>query len=338
MAAVWLAWVPSDGGGVMETSAASGASGMADASAAYALGYSLAERDRLWRQPDELRDDSEVLLDRVGIANGSSVTDPGKKPQDVASLHRRFDELEHAVARRVGETCAAVFRAPVRAADAVKPAWRRRTRGERRWQVAACTAVAIGLQVAVPGRLAVLRPVWILPALQGILLVTLVLANPHRIDRESRVLRMLGLTLAALISFGNAWSLVSLATGLVRGTEGENAGPLLVTGGAIWLTNVIVFGLWYWEFDRGGPVARALGTRPYPDFQFVQMTSPELAPPDWEPAFADYLYLAFTNAAAFSPTDVMPLSRWAKLAMTLQSAVSIVTVALIVARAVNILK
>jgi hypothetical protein len=149
---------------------------------------------------------------------------------------------------------------------------------------------------------------------------------------------MLGLTLAALISFANAWSVVGLATGLVRGTEGENAGPLLVTGGAIWLTNVIVFGLWYWEFDRGGPVARALGTRPYPDFQFVQMTSPELAPPDWEPAFADYLYLAFTNAAAFSPTDVMPLSRWAKLAMTLQSVISIVTVALIVARAVNILK
>jgi len=197
---------------------------------------------------------------------------------------------------------------------------------------------SIGLQVAVPGRLAVLRPVWILPALQGILLLALVLANPHRIDRQSRVLRTLGLTLAALISFANAWSLVSLATGLVRGTEGENAGPLLVTGAAIWLTNVIVFGLWYWEFDRGGPVARALGTRPYPDFQFVQMASPQLAPPDWEPAFADYLYLAFTNAAAFSPTDVMPLSRWAKLAMTLQSAVSIVTVALIVARAVNILK
>ena len=172
-----------------------------------------------------------------------------------------------------------------------------------------------------------------LPALQAILLLALVLANPHRIDRQSRVLRMLGLTLAALISVANAWSVVNLATGLVRGTERGNAGALLVTGGAIWLTNVIVFGLWYWEFDRGGPVARALGTRPYPDFQFVQMASPELAPPDWEPAFADYLYLAFTNAAAFSPTDVLPLSRWAKLAMTLQSVVSIVTVALIVARA-----
>jgi len=262
----------------------------------------------------------------------------GDKPADLASLHRRLDDLEHAVARRVQETGAAFVRTPQRAAGQVMPAWRRRTRGERRWQVAACTAVAIGLQVAVPGRLAVLRPAWILPALQVILLLTLILANPHRIDRPSRVLRLLGLTLAALISFANAWSLVSLAAGLVRGTEGENAGPLLVTGAAIWLTNVIVFGLWYWEFDRGGPAARALGTHPYPDLLFVQMTSPQLAPPDWEPAFADYLYLAFTNAAAFSPTDVMPLSRWAKLAMTLQSAVSIVTVALIVARAVNILK
>ena len=278
-----------------------------------------------------------VRLTAIGRPHLGFVSE-GKKPEDLASLHKRFDEFEHVVAQRVEETCAAVFRTPERAAGAVKPAWRRRTRGERRWQVAACTAVAIGLQVAVPGRLAVLRPVWILPALQGILLVTLFLANPHRIDRESRVLRMLGLTLAALISFANAWSVVSLATGLVRGTEGENAGPLLVTGGAIWLTNVIVFGLWYWEFDRGGPVARALGTHPYPDFQFVQMTSPDLAPPDWEPAFADYLYLAFTNASAFSPTDVMPLSRWAKLAMALQSVISIVTVALIVARAVNILK
>ena len=253
-------------------------------------------------------------------------------------MHRRLDELEHAVARRVEETCVALLGVAPRPAGEVKPAWRRRTVGEPRWQVAACTAVAIGLQVAVPGRLVVLRPVWVLPALEGVLLLALVLANPHRINRQSRVLRMLGLALATLISFANAWSVVSLAEGLVRGTEGENAGPLLVTGGAIWLTNVIVFALWYWEFDRGGPVARALGTDPYPDFLFVQMTSPQLAPPDWEPAFADYLYLAFTNAAAFSPTDVMPLSRWAKLAMTVQSAVSILTVALIVARAVNILK
>ncbi len=126
--------------------------------------------------------------------------------------------------------------------------------------------------------------------------------------------------------------------GLVQGTEGNTAGPLLVAGGSIWLTNVIVFALWYWEFDRGGPVARANAVRAYPDFQFVQMVAPQLAPPDWEPSFGDYLYLSFTNAAAFSPTDVLPMSRWAKMGMTAQAAISIVTVALVVARAVNILK
>jgi hypothetical protein len=130
-----------------------------------------------------------------------------------------------------------------------------------------------------------------------------------------------------------------LAVDIVQGNMGQTAGSLLITGGAIWLTNVVVFGLWYWDFDRGGPVARALNTtKRYPDFQFVQMVSPpEMVPPDWEPAFVDYLYLAFTNAAAFSPTDVMPLSRWAKIAMTVQSVISIVTVGLVVSRAINIL-
>ncbi len=102
---------------------------------------------------------------------------------------------------------------------------------------------------------------------------------------------------------------------------------------------MVVFALWYWEFDRGGPVARALNTTSrYPDFQFPQMVSPpSMVSPEWEAGFVDYLYLAFTNAAAFSPTDVMPMSRWAKLAMSVQSVISIVTVVLVVSRAVNIL-
>ena len=218
------------------------------------------------------------------------------------------------------------------------PAWKRPTEGEARWQAALAVAIAIALQYPLPGRLVLLHPVWLLPTLQGLLLVALILANPRHINRESRVLRMLGLTLAALLSLANAWSVAQLVIGLVRGTEGSSAGPLLVTGGVIWLTNVIAFALWYWEFDRGGPVSRANATRLYPDFLFAQMTSPHLAPPGWEPAFSDYLYLSFTNATAFSPTDVLPLSRWAKMAMTVQAAVSIVTVALVVARAVNILR
>jgi hypothetical protein len=262
----------------------------------------------------------------------------------IRSLHERIDDLQRLVTQRVNSESGAAggwlhARADtaLHAARAV-PAWQRRTQGELRWPVTLTTAVAVGLQMAVPDRLVLVHPSWVLPATQGLLLVMLVVANPRRIDKESKALRLLALTFASLLSLANLWSLAKLAIGITQGTTGTTPSHLLITGALIWLTNVIVFGLWYWEFDRGGPVARALNTKQYPDFQFVQMVSPPvMVPPDWEPHFLDYLYLAFTNAAAFSPTDVMPLSRWAKIAMTLQSAISIVTVALVVSRAVNIL-
>jgi uncharacterized membrane protein len=145
--------------------------------------------------------------------------------------------------------------------------------------------------------------------------------------------------LIGVSSLANAWSAGRLVLHLVQGTLLiHSPARLLTTGAAIWITNVIVFALWYWECDRGGPARRTNADRPYPDFLFAQMQAPELARPEWEPGFADYLYLSFTNAAAFSPTDVLPLSRWAKMTMMLQSAVSLSTVALVVARAVNILK
>ena len=252
--------------------------------------------------------------------------------EGIRALHDRLSELEHRVGSG-GHPGSGGHLGP-----GFIPAWKRPTEGEARWQAAVAVAVAVALQFPLPGRLVLVHPVWLLPALEGLLLLILVMANPHRINIQSRALRLLGLTLAALLSLANAWSVARLAVGLVQGTEGNTAGPLLVTGGIIWLTNVIVFALWYWEFDRGGPVARANALRMYPDFQFVQMVAPQLAPPDWEPAFSDYLYLSFTNAAAFSPTDVLPMSRWAKMGMTVQAAISIVTVALVVARAVNILK
>jgi len=139
------------------------------------------------------------------------------------------------------------------------------------------------------------------------------------------------------MSFWNAASGARLIVDLARAEGIKDGVRLLLTGGEIWLTNVIVFGLWYWEFDRGGSVERAAGSRQYPDLLFPQMTSPELAPPDWEPGFVDYLYVSFTNAMAFSPTDVMPMTRWAKLTMLTQSVISVVTLVLVVARAVNIL-
>lgn len=257
-------------------------------------------------------------------------TDSALILEGIRGLHDRMDGLERQMASREH---AAGVRDP-----GFTPAWRRPTQGEARWEVTVAIAIAVALQLPVPGRLVLVRPVWVLPALEGLLLIGLVTANPRRINRESMAIRLGSLTLAVILSLANAWSAGSLVVGLVRGTQGNTAGPLLVTGGVIWLTNVIIFGLWYWEFDRGGPAARANADRMYPDFQFAQMTSPGLAPPHWEPTFGDYLYLSFTNAAAFSPTDVLPLSRWAKMAMALQAVVSIVTVALVVARAVNILR
>ncbi|MGZ4704421.1 MAG: DUF1345 domain-containing protein [Acidimicrobiales bacterium] len=219
----------------------------------------------------------------------------------------------------------------------VEPAWRRATKGEHRWPVTVAIAVAVVLQIALPDHLT-LHPRWLLPALELLLAVGLLVANPRHIDRRSPRLRVASIVLIAVISLANAASAGLLVVGLVRGTEGETPAALLATGASIWLTNVIVFALWYWDLDRGGPVARAHALHEHPDFVFPQMQAPELAKRDWEPAFADYFYLSFTNATAFSPTDVMPFSRWAKMTMLLQSAVSLVTVALVIARAVNILR
>lgn len=257
----------------------------------------------------------------------------------IQSLHARIDELHHLVTRMQTGGVQAGAWVYSHAGHPVLPAWRRKTQGELRWPVAVTTAAGIALQVAVPDKLVLVSPSWIFPAAQGALLIVLISVNPHRIDRESTVLRMLSLVLAAMLSLANGWSVATLAIGITRGTMGQRAGQLLITGAVIWLTNVIAFALWYWEFDRGGPVARALNLQDrYPDFQYPQMVSPPaMVPPDWEPAFVDYFYLAFTNATAFSPTDVMPLSRWAKVAMTVQSVISVVTVALVVSRAVNIL-
>jgi uncharacterized membrane protein len=258
--------------------------------------------------------------------------------QGIRELQARLDELDRREAAPTRHPGQVGGQPGGGGGPDVTPAWKRPTEGEARWQATAAVVVAIALQFPLPGRLDLLHPAWLLPALEGLLLLVLVVANPRRINRQSRAIRMLSLVLAAVLSLANAFSVARLVTGLVQGTEGNTAGPLLLTGGVIWLTNVIIFALWYWEFDRGGPAARAAATRIYSDFQFVQMVSPELAPPGWEPAFGDYLYLSFTNAAAFSPTDVMPLSRWAKMAMTVQASISIVTVALVVARAVNILR
>ncbi len=217
------------------------------------------------------------------------------------------------------------------------PAWMRKTPGERRWPVSLSVITAIVLQVLLPPHLTGPLPQWLLPALEGALLVGLSIANPVRIERRGPAVRAASIALILVITIANAASAVLLIKAILEGQAGNTAGPLLASGASVWGTNVIAFALWYWEFDRGGPVRRAQGSTHLPDLMFPQMAAPELAPADWEPRFVDYLYLSFTNATAFSPTDVMPLARWAKLTMLVQSAVSLAVGALVIARAVNIL-
>jgi hypothetical protein len=247
----------------------------------------------------------------------------------LGSLQEHLRHIEHLVEPELA--------APRTGARRLEPAWHRVTAGERRLPVAIAIGLAIALQLVLPSRL-VIHPEWLLPALEGALLIGLVVANPGRITRTSTTLRTASVALIVLISVANAWSSAELIKGLVNGTEGDNASLLLARGAGIYVTNILVFSLWYWEWDRGGPVARARGLRPYPDFLFPQMTQPDLTPPEWEPTYFDYLYVSFTNATAFSPTDTMPLSRWAKMLMLIQSAVALLTIAMVIARAVNILK
>ena len=151
--------------------------------------------------------------------------------------------------------------------------------------------------------------------------------------------RRAALLLLGLLVLGNLTALAILVAGLVTtSTQDLGGGELLLTAFAIWTTDVIVFALLFWELDSGGPVARLQApARTTPDFQFPQDENPQLAVKDWSPQVWDYAYLALTNAIAFSPTDVMPLSLRAKATMGLESAISAVIVLLVAARAVNVL-
>jgi len=217
----------------------------------------------------------------------------------------------------------------------VEPAWRRVTDLESFVPVSVAIGVAVVLEASLPDRIAQLR--WVFVGVSILLLVILTVVNPRRAQERPRLVRASMLSLIALLSIGNIVSGAELVVDLVSGKGIRDPETLLLTGGAIWLTNVIVFSLWYWEFDRGGPLARAHRPDAALDFMFPQMDKPELAPVDWQPQYVDYLYLSFTNAMAFSPTDVMPLSRWAKLTMLVQSLVSLALAVVVIGRAVNIL-
>jgi hypothetical protein len=214
------------------------------------------------------------------------------------------------------------------------PAWRRTTEGEQRWWVALSMLLAVGLQTALPDQFSV-HPRYLLQGIELVALVALVISFPNRMSRRNVRVRAFTQLVLGLVALTNAISVVLLVHQITAGGH-LPAAELLLGGGEIWFTNVIVFALWFWEYDRGGPGSRAEGLVDLPDLLFPQLTDDRLAR-DWEPEFFDYLFVSYTNATAFSPTDTLPLSRWAKLLFMAQSAISLVTVALIAARAVNIL-
>jgi len=214
---------------------------------------------------------------------------------------------------------------------------------EPRWPSVVAIGVAIALYISLPDTIisdsygsGAIR--FIVPVLELALLIPLAVAAPHRHVYESGRRRMAAITLTAIVSLANIVSLGFLIHVLLYSGATLQGRELLATAAQIWWTNVIVFGLWYWELDGGGPPRRLANPAAPRDFAFPQMTDPEVAKPGWHPRFADYFYVSFTNASAFSPTDTMPLTRWAKLLMLTQSTVSILTLILVAARAVNILR
>ena len=211
---------------------------------------------------------------------------------------------------------------------------------EPRWTVALALAtfiaISVALRIAVPHRES-LGPHWLLPGIETGLLVCLILADPaHVVGRRGWLRRVAIVLVLALLAAMLLSTAILIRDLIIGGRVTNEAGSLLASGAVIWLGNVLGFSLVYWLFDSGGPLARYLRERPYPDFAFSQQLSPELAPPNWRPKYVDYLILGLTTSTAFSPTDVMPMSAWAKLTMALQSIVSLTVVGLVIARAVNV--
>jgi hypothetical protein len=211
-------------------------------------------------------------------------------------------------------------------------------RGEKRWPMAVTLITAMSLPFLLPPKYA-FGPKWIVPTAEGVFLIALIIADPGRIDRRSIFVRTLSLGLVVILAAGTGVATVRLVIDLVRGgPETNSPSGLLRIGGVVWVYVVITFSFLYWELDGGGPEARARSTPEFPDLAFPEHLNPRVTRPGWRPEFFDYLYLGFTDSTAFSPTDVMPLARWAKLAMAIQATASLIILGLVIARAVNILK
>ena len=211
-----------------------------------------------------------------------------------------------------------------------------RIAGEPRWPMAAAVVAAIVLTILLPSEQRLL-PAGVLPVIEGFLLVALIAGDPGAIDRRSTLLRGLSIALVSILVVSALAGTTQLIDVLITGgSQTNSASDLLEAGSIVWVGNVLAFALLYWELDGGGAAARLHHSRAHADFAFPQQMNPELAPVGWRPRFVDYLYLAFTNATALSPTDAMPIAAWAKLVMIVQSVSSLAILGLVIARAVNV--
>jgi hypothetical protein len=215
-------------------------------------------------------------------------------------------------------------------------AWGVAARTEPRWPASLALLTAAGLNFLMPGKFT-LGPPWLVPVLELIILVPLYISSPNRSADESRWQGIFANLLIGIANVANVASLLLLVRVIVFNAKLTTGPELLFSSIAIWLTNILVFSLWFWELDRGGPDQRLSETHRAPDFLFPQMVTPGCAHVSWSPKFVDYFYLGFTNATAFSPTDVMPLSGWAKMMMLAESVVSLATITIVASRAINII-
>jgi uncharacterized membrane protein len=218
----------------------------------------------------------------------------------------------------------------------MEPVRREPAGAEARWPMVGAIVAAMVLTVLLPDDIR-LGPTWVLPSIEAVLLVAVIAADPRSVTRRARELRVLSIGLVSVLVVGALWSTALLIDELIHGgAETNSAGDLLEAGTVVWVSNNIAFALLYWELDGGGAAQRAYRAPAHPDLAFPQQLNPRIGPPGWQPRFVDYLYLSFTNATAFSPTDVMPLVPWAKLAMAVQAVVSLGILGLVIARAVNV--
>ena len=208
---------------------------------------------------------------------------------------------------------------------------------EPRWPALLALLAVGGLRLALPESLSI-GPDWLLLAVVAVLTIPIAWAHFRGLQNLARIL---GIVLTSIVTLDMVWSLGLLIAALPAHRQLPVA--LLRSAAALWITNILVFASWYWRLDGGGPTARELrGVHVDGAFLFPQMTlTPEaraaMCEQNWSPGFVDYLFLAFNTSTAFSPTDVPVLSRWAKLMMMVQSLISLATIALLAARAVNIL-